>query len=112
MDATIITTVLIPTATAVGGWIAGKFTRKKEAINAMQKSIDELITKNTEYIATIKKLNERVLELENTNAKLVVGQKELREQLEALTVENTTLVKQVEELKKTKQKTKAKDETK
>lgn len=92
MDFSVIVEILIPMATAVGGWAAGRYNRKSTAIETMQKTVDELLKKNTEYISKIAELNNRILELETTNKELVAGQNEMKSKIDELKKENAEMM--------------------
>ena len=89
----LITDCLVPTATAIAGWFAGRHKRQGDAIRNMQESIIMLTGDNKKLLQDLRKVNDEVLELrrENTELKLSVDQ---------LCRENSQLKTEVQDLRK------------
>ena len=89
----LITDCLVPTATAVAGWFAGRRKRQGDAIHNMQESIELLTRNNKKLLDDLAKVNDEVLQLrrENTELKLSVDQ---------LCRENSQLKTEVQDLRK------------
>ena len=96
MDAqitTIVTDCLIPTITAVVGWLAGKRKRRNDALKSMQDSIDILSLENKRLIEDLTTVNREVVALRRENG-------ELKTSVDQLCKENVQLKTEVQDLRK------------
>ena len=91
--ATIITDCLVPTVTAVVGWLAGKRKRQGDALKNMQESIEMLTGNNKRLLDDLAKVNDEVIALRRENA-------ELKLSVDHLCRENTQLKTEVQDLRK------------
>ena len=90
---TIITDCLVPTATAVVGWLAGSRKRRNDALKSMQDSIDILSSENKRLIEDLTNVNKEVVELRRENT-------ELKLSVDKLCRENAQLKTEVQDLHK------------
>lgn len=90
---TIVTDCLIPTATAVVGWLAGKRKRRNDALKSMQDSIDILSLENKRLIEDLTTVNREVVALRRENG-------ELKTSVDQLCKENVQLKTEVQDLRK------------
>ena len=89
----LITDCLVPTITAVVGWIAGKRKRQGDALKNMQESIEMLTGNNKRLLDDLAKVNDEVIALRRENA-------ELKLSVDHLCRENTQLKTEVQDLRK------------
>ncbi len=82
----VIKDIGIPTVASVVAWVAGRYTRRSDALVRMQTSIDLLAEKNAELIT-------EVTELRSENANLSAS-------IHALTGENARLKKTLDAINK------------
>jgi len=66
----LITDCLVPTATAVAGWLAGKRKRRNDFLKNMQDSIDLLSKENKRLIEDLTTVNREVVALRKENGEL------------------------------------------
>lgn len=90
--ATIITDCLVPTVTAVVGWLAGKRKRRNDALKSMQDSIDILSMENKRLIEDLTTVNRGVVALRRENG-------ELKTSVDQLCKENAQLKEEVRNLR-------------
>ena len=88
----LITDCLVPTITAVVGWLAGKRKRQGDALKNMQESIEMLTGNNKRLLDDLAKVNDEVIALRRENA-------ELKLSVDQLCRENTQLKDEVRNLK-------------
>ena len=89
----LITDCLVPTITAVVGWLAGKRKRQGDALKNMQESIEMLTGNNKRLLDDLAKVNDEVIALRRENA-------ELKLSVDHLCRENTQLKTEVQDLRK------------
>ena len=89
----LITDCLVPTFTAVVGWLAGKRKRQGDALKNMQESIEMLTGNNKRLLDDLAKVNDEVIALRRENA-------ELKLSVDHLCRENTQLKTEVQDLRK------------
>lgn len=77
----ILKDVVVPSVTALGGWLFGRRKRKNDFIADLQQSINLLSEKNGELIKKVMDLNEEVIELRRENGELKGEVEALKEQL-------------------------------
>ena len=90
--ATIITDCLVPTITAVVGWLAGKRKRRNDFLKNMQDSIDILSMENKRLLEDLTNVNREVVALRRENG-------ELKYSVDQLCKENVQLKDEVRNLK-------------
>ena len=88
----LITDCLVPSVTAVVGWLAGKRKRQGDALKNMQESIEMLTGNNKKLLDDLAKVNDEVIALRRENA-------ELKLSVDQLCRENTQLKDEVRNLK-------------
>ena len=89
----LITDCLVPTITAIVGWLAGKRKRQGDALKNMQESIEMLTGNNKRLLDDLAKVNDEVIALRRENA-------ELKLSVDHLCRENTQLKTEVQDLRK------------
>ena len=89
----LITDCLVPSVTAVVGWLAGKRKRQGDALKNMQESIEMLTGNNKRLLDDLAKVNDEVIALRRENA-------ELKLSVDHLCRENTQLKTEVQDLRK------------
>ena len=89
----LITDCLVPTATAVVGWLAGSRKRRNDALKSMQDSIDILSNENKRLIEDLTTVNREVVALRRENG-------ELKTSVDQLCKENVQLKTEVQDLRK------------
>ena len=89
----LITDCLVPSITAVVGWLAGKRKRRNDALKSMQDSIDILSLENKRLIEDLTTVNREVVALRRENG-------ELKTSVDKLCKENAQLKTEVQDLRK------------
>ena len=89
----LITDCLVPSITAVVGWLAGKRKRRNDALKSMQDSIDILSLENKRLIEDLTTVNREVVALRKENG-------ELKTAVDKLCQENSQLKTEVQDLRK------------
>ncbi len=89
----LITDCLIPSVTAVVGWLAGSRKRRNDALKSMQDSIDILSNENKRLIEDLTTVNREVVALRRENG-------ELKTSVDQLCKENVQLKTEVQDLRK------------
>jgi len=89
----LITDCLVPSVTAVVGWLAGKRKRRNDALKSMQDSIDILSLENKRLIEDLTTVNREVVALRKENG-------ELKTAVDKLCQENSQLKTEVQDLRK------------
>ena len=89
----LITDCLVPSITAVMGWLAGKRKRRNDALKSMQDSIDILSLENKRLIEDLTTVNREVVALRKENG-------ELKTAVDKLCQENSQLKTEVQDLRK------------
>ena len=89
----LITDCLVPSITAVVGWLAGKRKRRNDALKSMQDSIDILSLENKRLIEDLTTVNREVVALKKENG-------ELKTAVDKLCQENSQLKTEVQDLRK------------
>ena len=89
----LITDCLVPSVTAVVGWLAGKRKRRNDALKSMQDSIDILSLENKRLIEDLTTVNREVVALRKENG-------ELKTSVDQLCKENAQLKTEVQDLRK------------
>lgn len=93
--------------TAVGGvvgWFGGRRKRNNDALAVMQQTIDDLVSKNAEYVTEITALRAEVAKWQTTASQLQQGQEDMQRKLEEIKNENANLLKRFDTAKKRKDK--------
>ena len=88
----LITDCLVPTITAVVGWLAGKRKRRNDFLKNMQDSIDILSMENKRLLEDLTNVNREVVALRRENG-------ELKYSVDQLCKENVQLKDEVRNLK-------------
>ena len=89
----LITDCLVPTITAVVGWLAGKRKRRNDFLKNMQDSIDILSMENKRLLEDLTNVNREVVALRRENG-------ELKYSVDQLCKENVQLKTEVQDLRK------------
>ena len=89
----LITDCLVPTITAVVGWLAGKRKRRNDFLKNMQDSIDLLSVENKRLLKDLTAVNNEVVALRKENG-------ELKYSVDQLCRENVQLKTEVQDLRK------------
>ena len=89
----LITDCLVPTITAVVGWLAGKRKRQGDALKNMQESIEMLTGNNKRLLEDLTTVNREVVALRKENG-------ELKYSVDQLCRENAQLKTEVQDLRK------------
>lgn len=87
----LITSYLIPSATAAIGWLAGTRKRKNDFLKDLQESINLLSTENRKLLADITQVNKEVVALRRENEELKIS-------VDKLCQENSQLKAEVRKL--------------
>ena len=88
----LITDCLVPSVTAVVGWLAGKRKRQSDFLKNMQDSIDLLSVENKRLLEDLTAVNKEVIALRRENG-------ELKYSVDQLCKENVQLKDEVRNLK-------------
>lgn len=91
MDWVAIIGYIVSLVTAFGGWLVGKYARRKTAIGNLMETINELSKQVSEYQARIIDLQKEVLFVRNENAQLKAGQDLMTAKITELQRENAEL---------------------
>ena len=89
----LITDCLVPSVTAVVGWLAGKRKRQSDFLKNMQDSIDLLSVENKRLLKDLTAVNNEVVALRKENG-------ELKYSVDQLCRENVQLKTEVQDLRK------------
>ena len=89
----LITDCLVPSVTAVVGWLAGKRKRQSDFLKNMQDSIDLLSVENKRLLKDLTAVNNEVVALRKENG-------ELKYSVDQLCKENVQLKTEVQDLRK------------
>lgn len=96
---------LIAPVMAAAGWIAGTRLRRVNAVTQMQEAVDNLTSKNREYLDELVVIRRELAEVRAENAELKLGQEKMTAKIGELQAENRELLAQLNnQLKNKKQK--------
>ncbi len=100
MDWAALIGYIVSLITAFGGWLVGKYARRKTAIGNLMETINDLSKQVRDYQARIIDLQNEVLQVRKENAGLKEGQERMVCEIKRLQAENEVLKKLI--TKKTK----------
>lgn len=100
----IIAPIVTTAVSGVVGWFAGRRKRNNDALATMQKTIDELVAKNAEYVTEITALRAEVAKWQATANELQQGQATMQAKLTEIQNENARLLDRIESPKPIKKK--------